>query len=274
MNARQLIEELSKIDPTTEIMVSIDVSTGEEDQDLRAFSDEFYEVISDGAILFGGYLNESTQRKKDEQPEPKCKTCGGTGKLDNCTLSNEEHKRLSDSGINPCDDCDDMEMCTVGLPCPDCNKPEDQKEKTLSLLQTEIDKTHSGEYDEKFQAENKPEEFKVEVIFTKEVKSPIDSPAKVTLSLWMDLDCSFAEREYALYISTNGVLMDHFDYIDEALYDGMDDVFPDGVPAEKNIEIDLIETGEWEAENFNRYYEIIEARIIYPIENGHDAGKE
>lgn len=60
MKAYELIKIL-QIKPNAEVLISVDVSTNEDDFDKRAFADESldYQIVGNRiTLLFGGYLND------------------------------------------------------------------------------------------------------------------------------------------------------------------------------------------------------------------------
>lgn len=61
----------------------------------------------------------------------KCSLCKGNGYIDNCFLTEEEHRKLSAKGENPCDDCQDIGKCNVGdfVKCTSCDGTGEQKEQ-------------------------------------------------------------------------------------------------------------------------------------------------
>ena len=62
MKARELIEVL-RIDPNADVLISVDVSTNENEYDKRAFAntDFDYQIRKDQiTLMFEGYLNNET----------------------------------------------------------------------------------------------------------------------------------------------------------------------------------------------------------------------
>lgn len=195
-----------------------------------------------------------------------CKTCGGSG--------NELLKVTKEDG----------EVIMNTIPCPDCSQPKERSE-TDKIGMRRIVRDHELEeavgmlIDHKFcvsKAEgrrvyhqlkcSKPDKREaIEFVYSADIKSVVDNPAKVKVFLWIDPDCSFEEKEYEIQIASECFTLSHSDYIEEAIEEYLIDAFKGAeIPKEKCIEVSLIESGEYEPDvfSFNRYYEITEVKII------------
>jgi hypothetical protein len=94
------------------------------------------------------------------------------------------------------------------------------------------------------------------LLYKSERKSAIKHPNRLTVSIYIEDGCSFEDKEYEMYFSGSCPWSD-FEKIEEAIEnDSLEDLIKKPFPTEENIDITLIEDGEWEDVHFWRYYVI------------------
>lgn len=91
-------------------------------------------------------------------------------------------------------------------------------------------------------------------------KNGLQYPEEVVAVIFIENGCSFDEDEYKINISSKNFDLDNFDALIDAIHELSE--YLDTIPKETNIEIDLIEDGEWEDVFWNTYFTIQSIRSV------------
>ena len=85
----------------------------------------------------------------------------------------------------------------------------------------------------------------------------------VTALIFIDPICSFSDGEYNVCISTGKNFIDILDteLVEECISNDLEDCIGE-IPNDENIEIEMIDDGEWEDVFYNRYFRIKKVSIV------------